>query len=351
MPNNKDNGMGKTRSRLWLYFTLIIFITILIIFLVILALWIVLYRTGVIAFYPFAREFILIPLLIASLILGASVAIFVGRLIIRPIQRMGDAFGRLAEGDFSVRMSTDQSLTEIREMAERFNAMAYDLSQIETLRNDFVTDVSHEFKTPIAAIEGYAALLQSEQLSPETRQAYVEKIISNSRKLSDLASNILTLSKLENQETAPERTEYRLDEQIRQNLLLLENKWSEKEIDFSLHLPSLTYCGNETLLDEVWFNLLDNAVKHSPMGGTIEILLSHSDTAVSVRISDHGDGMDEEVQKHIFEKFYQADASRTGEGSGLGLALVKRIVDLTGSEIHVKSAPGEGAVFTVILPL
>ncbi len=339
------------RSHLWLYFTLIIFISILVIFFVILIVWLILYRVGIIGFYPMAREFIILPLLIASLILGACVAVFVGRLIIRPIQHISEAFNRLAEGDFSVRVSPDESLMEIRNMAERFNTMVYELSQIETLRSDFVASVSHEFKTPISAIEGYATLLQNEQLDPEKRQLYVDKIMSNSRRLSDLTSNVLTLSKLENQESIPDLEQYRLDEQIRQDILLLENKWTEKNIEFDLSLQSVAFYGNEALMNDVWTNILDNAIKHSPEGGTIRVRLTVSDDTVSVRIADDGEGMDEEVQKHVFEKFYQGDSSHTGEGNGLGLALAKRIVDLCGGEIFVESAPGKGAAFTVTLPV
>ncbi len=340
----------KLRSHLWLYFTLIIFITILVVFFVILIAWLLLYQFGIIRFYPMATEFILVPLLIASLILGSSVALFVGRLIIRPIQHISEAFGRLAEGDFTVRISTDERLTEIREMAERFNAMVYDLSQIETIQSDFVTNVSHEFKTPISAIEGYATLLQNENLEPDRRRLYVDKIMSNSRRLSDLTSNILMLSKLENQDTVPDKVQYRLDEQIRQNILLLENKWAEKDIGFNLYLPDTVFFGNEALLDDVWSNILGNAVKHSPEEGVIQISLKSSDTVVTVSIRDHGDGMDEEVQEHIFEKFYQGDTAHTDEGNGLGLALAKRIVDLCGGSISVKSAPGEGSEFIVTLP-
>ncbi len=349
---NKDKKDRQAHPNLWLYFSLVIFFTILVIFVVILLLWTALYRHDIITFYPAASGVFPFLLLVASLILGASVAIFVGRLIIRPIQQIGKAFGQLAEGDFSVRLPTDQGIQEIQDMMNRFNAMAHDLSQIETLRSDFVTSVSHEFKTPIAAIEGYTTLLQDEHLTPEKRQLYVEKILSNSRKLSDLTSNILTLSKLENQETISNLQDYRLDEQIRKNILLLENKWVEKNLAFDLDMmPDTSFCGNEALLDEVWFNLLDNAVKHSPEDGTIEVRLSTSDGFVHVLIADQGDGMDAETQKHIFEKFYQGDTSRTGEGSGLGLALAKRIVELCRGKIAVESEPGEGASFTVTLPL
>ncbi len=341
----------RRQSRLWFAFTLIIFFTVIIIFFILLIVWAILYRAGVLSFAPVLRSINVLALLFASIIIGACVAFFVGRVIVRPIQEMGDAFERLAEGDFSVRIPTDRGLAEIREMAERFNSMASDLSQIDTLSTDFMANVSHEFKTPIAAIEGYATLLQDENLDAEKRRLYVEKIMSNSRRLSDLSSNILTLTKLENEENDMNRTEYRLDEQIRKNILLLENKWTEKNIEFDFDAPNLVFLGNEALLDQVWFNLLDNAIKHSPENNVIQITMTPSETSVSVSIADHGEGMNEEVKKHIFEKFYQGDQSRMTEGSGLGLALVQRIVHMCHGKIKVDSAPGRGAVFTVILPV
>ncbi len=344
MPNRKR------QSRLWFYFTLIIFFTVLIIFGLLLLLWVILYNAGVIQFEPALRSLNFVALLLASIIIGASVSLFVGRVIIRPIQDIEDGFSRLAEGDFSVRVPTDRGLADTREMAERFNSMARDLSQIETLSTDFVTNISHEFKTPIAAIEGYTTLLQDENLDPEKRLMYIEKILSNSHRLSDLSSNILALSKLENEEQISDRQEYLLDEQIRKNILLLENKWGEKNIDFDLQLPNTKFCANEAFLDQVWFNILDNAIKHSPEDETIEVRLISTGDSITVSIADHGEGMNEEVQKHVFEKFYQGDQSRSTEGSGLGLAIAKRIVELYQGKIKVDSVPGGGAVFTVIFP-
>lgn len=228
--------------------------------------------------------------------------------------------------------------------------MTYDLSHIETLRSDFVANVSHEFKTPIASIEGYATLLQNPELSREKHDRYVEKILENSRRLSGLSSNILALSKLENQETVMDKREFRLDEQIRKTILLLEGKWAEKGIEFDMDLPRVMVYGSEPLLARVWANLLDNAIKYSPENGVVRVSLQRDGQKIHTAIADQGPGMTEEVCRHIFEKFYQGDPSRRAEGNGLGLALAKRIVELCQGRITVESAPGKGAVFVVELP-
>lgn len=340
----------KPQSRLWLRFAGLVFATVLIVFVGITLLWVTLFKVNVIPVAPQDRRIPLLLLSLGSLLLGTVIAVYVGRLIVRPVQNMGDAFNELSKGNFDVRVPENEKITEIRQMAQSFNAMAYDLSHIETLRNDFVANVSHEFKTPIAAIEGYATLLQNTALSKEKHDRYVEKILDNSRRLSNLSGNILLLSKLENRETLPDNTEFRLDEQIRRCILMLEAKWSEKNIEFDMELPRTVYCGSESLLEQVWLNIIDNAVKHSPQGGVITITLSENGTGVSVSVTDSGDGMTEEVKKHIFEKFYQADTSRKSEGNGLGLALVKRITDLCRGTVTVTSAPTCGAKFTVNLP-
>lgn len=340
----------KPHSKLWLYFTGLVFAAIFLIFLIVFAVWFLLFETGVIAESPAERHVPILVFCVGSLFLGVTIALFVGRLIIVPIQNISNAFGELSRGNFSVRVPENERIAEIREISQRFNAMTFDLSHIETLRSDFVVNVSHEFKTPISAIEGYATLLQNPALSAERHEHYVEKILDNSRRLSTLSSNILTLSKLENRQTVPQFSKYRLDEQIRRSILRLENKWAEKQLEFDIDLPLKMYCGCEQLLEQVWSNILDNAIKHSPPGGTIQVNLEQKDSALVVRIADHGDGMSEETQKHIFEKFYQGDSSRRADGNGLGLALVKRILDLVGGTVEVESAPGEGAVFSVTLP-
>lgn len=338
----------KSHSRLWLYFAGIIFATIFVVFTMVL---LVLYQLDFVQIDPRVRPIPIAVISLASILLGTIIALFVGKLIIRPIQNMSDAFDELSQGNFSVKMPTDEKIAEIREMARRFNAMTYDMSHIETLRTDFVANVSHEFKTPIAAIEGYATLLQNPRLNREKHEYYVAKILDNTGRLSGLFSNILALSKLENQEMVLNNSEFRLDEQIRKAALMLESKWAPKNIEFDMDLPRQMFYGSEPLLAQVWSNILDNAIKYSPVGGVIHVAIRQSDTHLIVSVADQGDGMSEEVQKHVFEKFYQGDRSRKAEGSGLGLALVKRIVELCRGTVAVESEPGQGATFSVCLPL
>ena len=326
------------------------FATIFAVFALITLLWFVLFELNVVRVLPSERHLPVAVLALGSLLLGTVIALYVGKLIVRPIQNIGNAFEELSRGNFSVKVPEDEKIMEIREIARRFNAMTYDLSHIETLRSDFVANVSHEFKTPIASIEGYATLLQNRNLSPEKHDRYIEKILENSRRLTNLSGNILTLSKLENQEIVLGQAEYRLDEQIRRCILMLESKWSQKNLEFDVELSKQLYYGSESLLEQVWLNLLDNAVKHSPDGGVIRVGERQSETHITIFVADCGDGMSEEVKKHIFEKFYQGDSSRTSEGNGLGLALVKRIVELSKGEVTVKSSPGNGAEFSVSLP-
>lgn len=341
----------KTNSRLWLYFTGIIFITVFLVSILLTVAWIILYRLNIISIDPQIRHMPILLLLLGSLLLGTLLALYVGKLMIRPIQNLSNAFSALSNGNFSVRMPTDEKIPEIRDMAKQFNAMTHDLSNMETLRSDFVANVSHEFKNPIATIEGYATLLQNPSLTPEKHDHYVDVILDNARRLSTLSSSILTLSKLENQEMVTDKHWFRLDEQLRRSILLLEGKWSARSIEFDIDLPKTMYFGSEALLAQVWSNILDNAIKHSPAGGTICINIQVNEHDLVVVIRDEGDGMTAEVQKHIFEKFYQSDPSRKTEGNGLGLALVKRIVELCSGTVSVESAVGQGAAFFVSLPL
>lgn len=341
----------KTNSRLWLYFTGIIFITVFLVSILLTVAWIILYRLNIISIDPHIRHMPILLLLLGSLLLGTLLALYVGKLMIRPIQNLSNAFSALSNGDFSVRMPTDEKIPEIRDMAKQFNAMTHDLSNMETLRSDFVANVSHEFKNPIATIEGYATLLQSPNLTQEKHDHYVDVILDNARRLSTLSSSILVLSKLENQEMVTDKHWFRLDEQLRRSILLLEGKWSARSIEFDIDLPKTMYFGSEALLAQVWSNILDNAIKHSPARGTICINIQVNEHDLVVVIRDEGDGMTAEVQKHIFEKFYQSDPSRKTEGNGLGLALVKRIVELCRGTVSVESAVGQGATFFVSLPL
>jgi signal transduction histidine kinase len=226
--------------------------------------------------------------------------------------------------------------------------MAQELQSIEYLQKDFISNVSHEFKTPIASIQGFATLLKSPETTEEERQEYTSIIIKESQRLSRLSQNLLRLSKLEYQQRLTSEEKFSLDEQLRQTVLLLEPEWAPKEIRWDVNLENTVIHGDAELMQQVWINLLGNAIKFSPQGGEIALSLYVSDV-VKVRIKDQGIGMDEATQARIFERFYQGDTSHAHEGNGLGLPLAKRIIDLHGGALRVKSSPGQGSTFTVEL--
>jgi len=228
--------------------------------------------------------------------------------------------------------------------------MVHELSSIETLRNDFVSNVSHEIKTPIASIQGFAKLIQDKNLNDDERSEFTDIIISELSRLSKLTSNILKLSKLENQEVITGKAEFALDEQIRCAILIMEPEWSEKGIDLDIDLDKVSIIGNEDLLQQVWLNIIGNAIKFTEKGGTIGIKLMDLQDKIVIKVSDNGVGMNEETQRHIFDKFYQGDKSHLSKGNGLGLSLVKRIIELCDGEIKVRSKLYYGTTFTIGLP-
>ena len=267
----------------------------------------------------------------------------------RPITELTDATQLIRAGDFTVRMPEDAP-GEIGELMRSFNGMADELSRTAYLQKDFISSVSHEFRTPIASIRGFARLLKMPELQEEQRQEYVALIAQESDRLARLSETLLRLSALEQQTGPASVSEFRLDEQIRQVILRLEPEWSSKEIDWQLELADVTIRSDEGLLSHVWVNLLQNAVKFSEAGSRIEVRVYRSDMAV-IEIADHGIGMDEETISRIFDRFYQADGSRSREGVGLGLCLVKRILDMLEGSVKVTSAPGRGSTFIVRLPI
>jgi signal transduction histidine kinase len=272
----------------------------------------------------------------------------------RPMRRLSEAARKIAAGDFSVRIAPlrkDGKKDFMEVMFDDFNTMAGELASIEVLKNDFIANVSHEIKTPLAVIQGYAAELQNEALEPEQRREYIKTIIASSQKLSALVSNILKLNKLEHQEIQPSATIFDLSEQIRRCALALEDLWEQKNISFDTDMDELTVCYDESMLELIWNNLIANAVKFTAPGGSITITLKKLAGFAVVRITDSGCGMDEETQKHIFDKFYQGDRSHSQEGNGLGLALVKKALDITGTTITVTSKAGEGTTFAVRLKM
>lgn len=284
-----------------------------------------------------------------GLIVGVFATYFLSRWLIDPIKKISSAMESISDGDFSVRLNTESTSKEIKEIYSGFNMMAEELESTEIVQSDFISNVSHEFKTPISAIEGYSMLLQDdENLTPQQKE-YIEKIIFNTHRLSSLTGSVLLLSKLENQTIVSNRTQFDLAEQIRKSILALEAQWEKKDIYFDIELDECDFIGNETLLHHIWDNLISNAIKFSPQSGDIRIKLDRRYDKIIFTISDQGPGISEDAAKHIFDKFYQADSSHKQKGNGLGLALVKKIVDLENGEISVKNNEDKGCTFTVIL--
>lgn len=292
---------------------------------------------------------LLIQLNIFSLVIALIATRFLSKMFFDPIKELQDGMEKIADGQFDTRLKTTSSSKEIQEVFAGFNMMASELSATEILQTDFVSNVSHEFKTPINAIEGYTTLLQSTDNIDEVENEYIEKILFNTRRLSFLVSNILLLSKLENQTILAKKAIYGLDEQVREAIVALERAWEEKNIDFDVDLEDLEYFGSENAVYHVWTNLIGNAIKFSPQDGKIKIRLYKKESKIIFVIEDEGPGLSEEAQKHIFDKFYQADTSHKEEGNGLGLALVKRILTIDNGEIRAENLPLRGARFTVTL--
>jgi len=293
--------------------------------------------------------FMLYSILILLFNLQVVAPYFLLKGLVKPIEQIKEATKKLSSGDLNIQTEYNGKINEIKDVFDNFNVMANELSGISTLRSDFISNLSHEFKTPLASIEGYAMYLQTPNLENEERQDCIHHILNNSRKLADLTSDILMLSKLENNKLNPEITTFRLDEQIRQILLMQENIWESKNIKFDLQMEEITYSGAKLLLERVWSNLINNAVKYSNQNGDIRILLYRNNSDIVFEIEDHGIGITETGQRYIFEKFYQEDTPHKSEGSGLGLAQVKEIIRLTDNEICVKSQKGIGSIFTVYL--
>ena len=293
---------------------------------------------------------ILLFLTKGSALISLCITTVISHHFFRPIQDLVHALEQVSAGNFDVRLKENDIWYEVREMNLNFNKMVKELNSIETLQSDFIQNVSHEIKTPLAAIEGYAALL-SASTRDEQNKLYAEQILKSSRQLSTLTGNILKLSKLENQSIISEKKTFSLDEQIRQAVLSLEPIWSAKNIDIDLNLPEISFYGNEDLIFQIWTNLISNGIKFTPSGGLVSVKMTAEDSFVNVVVADNGIGMTEEVQKHIFDKFYQAEGSRSMEGNGLGLTLVKKILSLCDGTIEVTSQPDLGSKFTVKLPV
>lgn len=269
----------------------------------------------------------------------------------RPVKRITAAVEKIMAGDFSVRLQPKGRFgadDKFNEIMECFNDMAQELGSVETLRTDFVANVSHEIKTPLAIMQNYGTLLQTPALSEEKRIEYAKGVVEGSRRMADMLTNILKLNRLENQQIYPQSSEFDLGEQLCECLLQYENVWEQSEIEIDTDIADgVMVRADSELLSLVWNNLFSNAFKFTEPGGRVEVSLTATENHAVIKVKDSGCGMSPEVGAHIFEKFYQGDTSHSTQGNGLGLALVKRVIDIVQGEIEVESAVSKGTTFTV----
>lgn len=287
----------------------------------------------------------------SSVLISFGISFLLVKIPLKPINILINHMNRLAAGDFKTRLSFGKKLSKnptFKEISESFNRMAEELENTEMLRGDFINNFSHEFKTPIVSIAGLAKLVNRGGIDDEQREQYLNTIESESLRLADMATNVLNLTKVENQTILSDISGFNLSEQIRASVLLLENKWSQKEIELSLEFDEIYIEGNEELLKQIWINLTDNAIKFSPRGGVVSFEIETDSENVTVKIKNNGSISDTDLRK-IWNKFYQADKSHTTEGNGIGLAIVNRIVDLHGGVATAESADGQ-VCFSVTLP-
>lgn len=314
--------------------------------------WIILFcvNSGIITEHP---DTPLIPFLtqtgMVSILTGMALAPVLCFLLLRPIRQLIRAIHAVAEGNFQTKIRF-RHLKSLQELADSFNQMTSELSGTEMLRSDFIQNFSHELKTPIMSISGFAKLLKKGNVHDKDRDEYLDIIIAECKRLTDLSSNILELSRAESISILTGVVPCQVSEQIRESILQLQQKWEEKEITFHLQLEDCQVPGRPDLLKQVWVNLIDNAVKFSSPGGNISIQAAKEHGVFRFRIQDQGPGMDRQTLDKIFQRFYQGDCSRAAEGNGLGLPLVRQILKLHHGAVRADSQPGKGSLFEVTLP-
>ena len=337
-----------------LFSSFVISVLFISVVLIVAAIWLLSYF-GVIESFGANTSAILTLIIVgqSSILISFGISFLLVKIPLKPINVLINYMNRLAAGDFKTRLSFGKRLDKnptFKEISESFNRLAEELENTEMLRGDFINNFSHEFKTPIVSIAGLAKLVNKGDIDDEQRAQYLGAIEAESLRLADMATNVLNLTKVENQTILSDITKFNLSEQIRSSVLLLENKWTAKDIDLSLEFNEYSIEGNEELLKQIWINLLDNAIKFSPIGGAISVELESDDESIKVSVRNTGSEISDEDRRKIWNKFYQTDRSHTTEGNGIGLAIVKRIVDLHNGGVDVES--GNGAVcFYVLLPL
>lgn len=299
-----------------------------------------------------SRGILLFLIAIVSAIMGFLITFFTSKYTLKPVNQLINQLERLASGDFKARIKFGNPIAvhpAFRDVEESFNKTAAELEQTDKLRSNFVNNFSHEFKTPIVSIAGFAKMLRVGNLSDEEKEEYLKVIEDESLRLSSMANNVLNLTRVENQGILTNVSKYNLSEQIRQAILMLTDMWTQKDLNLDINFAEYTITANKELLEEAWINLLGNAMKFSDNRGTVSVDIQESDDSISVAISNGGKTIPEENIDKIFHKFYQADESHSSEGNGIGLAIVKKVVDLHNGEITVERKNGK-TTFTVVLP-
>ena len=335
--------------QLWLIFSFCIFCILAITISIFLTTMLVLAQMGYLTDINSASQSLpIIFSAIASLPIGALLTMVLVHIPLKPVNRLVNGMKRLSQGHFDERVELG-TIRVYRELSESFNTLASELENTEMLRSDFVNNLSHEFKTPIVSIRGFAKILQRGGLSREEELEYLGIIVDESTRLSSLATNVLYLTKVENQSILTDITEFNLSEQVRRCILMLEKKWTDKSLTFEAAVGEYTISANETMLKEVWLNLLDNAIKFSPASGSVTVKIHPAGDQLAVSVTNHGPMIAEEQLRRIFDKFWQGDSSHASEGAGVGLSIVRQIIRLHKGHIEAASTE-EKTVFTVLLP-
>ena len=288
--------------------------------------------------------------LIASIIIGVIVSACSSRIVLKNVREFITATDKLSKGDFSARLNIKRP-PEFKVLSKNFNKMAEELGGIEVLRTDFINNFSHEFKTPIISIKGFAEILKDDELPKEEKNEYLDIIIEESKRLTSLATNVLNLSKIETQVILKDIQRFNMGEQIRQSILLLDSKFESKNILLDVNIQDCYINGNKEMINQVWVNLLDNAIKFNNKNGMVSINMKREEDNILITIIDTGVGINKEAINKIFDKFYQEDTSHATNGNGLGLSIVKKIIELHGGTIQCDSIVSKGTKFTVTIPL
>nr|WP_207746480.1 HAMP domain-containing sensor histidine kinase [Clostridium sp. 1001271B_151109_B4] len=334
-----------------MHFGIMIFLINLITTLITAALMYIAFSIGLLNEHNIESKMVLPIITLAScMLIGIIVSVCSSKAVLKSIKEFIEATEKLSRGDFSARLNVKQP-PQFRILSKNFNIMAEELGSIEVLRTDFINNFSHEFKTPIISIKGFAEILKDDDLSKEERNEYLDIIIEESKRLTSLATNVLNLSKIETQAILKEKQMFNIGEQIRQSILLLDSKLQSKNISLDINIEDCNIYANKEMLNQVWLNLLDNAIKFNNENGLVSVNMKKKEKEILITIIDSGIGISKGVVSKVFDKFYQEDTSHSTKGNGLGLTIVKKIIELHGGTIECESIVSKGTKFTIILPI